>query len=143
MEKNLVNETENKPGAVKRIAKEFEAFVTRGNVVDLAIGIVIGAAFGKIVSSFVNDVVMPLISALFGKVDLSGMFVQIGSAKIMYGNFIQNIIDFLFIAVGVFVFIKLINRINNNAIDFATGKTVVKDKQLKVLQEIRDELVKK
>jgi len=138
-----VNETENKPGAVKRIAKEFEAFVTRGNVVDLAIGIVIGAAFGKIVSSFVNDVVMPLISALFGKVDLSGMFVQIGSAKIMYGNFIQNIIDFLFIAVGVFVFIKLINRINNNAIDFATGKTVVKDKQLKVLQEIRDELVKK
>ena len=141
MRRKLEDKVGNELGAVKRFAKEFEAFVTRGNVVDLAVGVVIGGAFGKIVSSLVNDVIIPLIGGIFGGVNFAGVSVQVGSATITYGNFIQNIIDFIFIAAGIFIFIKVVNAINRNA---NGGKTPKKeDQQITLLKEIRDELKKR
>jgi len=75
--------------------KEFKEFISRGNVIDLAVGVIIGGAFGKIVSSLVNDVLMPLIGVCLGGLDFKGLTINIGSASINYGMFIQNIVDFL------------------------------------------------
>lgn len=98
--------------------KEFKAFIMRGNVVDLAVGIIIGAAFGKIVSSLVNDVLMPPIGALIGGIDFSDMVLTlkapIGAAKpvvIHYGLFINNLIDFLIVAFCVFLVVKGVNAL--------------------------------
>ena len=78
--------------------KEFKTFIMRGNVMDLAVGVIIGAAFGKIVTSLVNDILMPLIGVLLGKVNFTDLSVKIGSSTIKYGMFIQNIVDFLIVA---------------------------------------------
>ncbi len=80
------------------IAKEFREFAVKGNVMDLAVGVIVGAAFGKIVSSLVEDVVMPVIGALMGGLDFSGLAVKIGSATLKYGKFLQTCVDFLIIA---------------------------------------------
>jgi len=104
--------------------KEFKEFVARGNVVDLAVGIVIGAAFGKIVTSFVSDILMPSTGALFGKVDFSNLFIDLsdvhhptlaaakaaGAATINYGLFLNTIIDFLIVAFAIFLLVKQVNR---------------------------------
>ena len=104
--------------------KEFKEFAMKGNIVDLAVGVVIGGAFGKIVTSLVNDIVMPIIGLLMGKVDFSNLFFALGSgsyttiqeaknagvATINYGLFINNIIDFLIVAFSIFIVIKQINR---------------------------------
>ena len=104
--------------------KEFKEFAMKGNIVDLAVGVVIGGAFGKIVTSLVNDIVMPLVGMLMGKVDFSNLFFALGSgdfttiqeaknagvATINYGLFINNIIDFLIVAFSIFIVIKQINR---------------------------------
>ncbi len=104
---------------------EFKAFALRGNVMDLAIGIIIGGAFGKIVTSFVNDILMPLIGLLLGKVDFSNLFINLsgtaykslseakaaGAATWNYGLFINNVIDFLIIAFAIFIVIKQINKL--------------------------------
>jgi large conductance mechanosensitive channel len=91
--------------------KEFKAFVMRGNVVDLAVAVIIGGAFGKIVSSLVNDIIMPLIGLLIGGVDFSGLAFSLGSAKVTYGNFINNILDFIIIAFVIFLMIKFIDNL--------------------------------
>ena len=93
------------------IVKEFREFAVKGNVIDLAVGVIIGAAFGKIVASLVEDVVMPVIGTLIGGVDFSGLAVQIGAAKIQYGKFLQTCLDFLIIAWAIFLTVKLINRL--------------------------------
>ena len=104
--------------------KEFRDFAMRGNVVDLAVGIIIGAAFGKIVTSLVNDVLMPPLGLLLGKVDFSNLFIDLsgkhfaslaeaktaGAATINYGIFINNIIDFVIVAFAVFLLVKQLNR---------------------------------
>ena len=104
--------------------KEFKAFAMRGNVIDLAVGVIIGAAFGKIISSFVNDILMPPIGLLMGKVDFTNLFVSLtgdkytslieaqeaGAPTLNYGLFINNIIDFLIVAVVIFLMIRAINR---------------------------------
>ena len=90
--------------------KEFKKFISKGNVVDLAVGVIIGGAFGKIVSSLVNDILMPIIGILIGGIDFSSLSIKVGSAKITYGMFIQNIIDFLIIAFCVFIFVKIVNN---------------------------------
>ena len=95
--------------------KEFKKFISKGNVVDLAVGVIIGGAFGKIVSSLVNDILMPIIGILIGGIDFSSLSIKVGSAKITYGMFIQNIIDFLIIAFCVFIFVKIVNKISNLA----------------------------
>jgi large conductance mechanosensitive channel len=105
--------------------KEFKEFAVKGNVIDLAIGIIIGAAFGKIVNSFVNDVLMPPIGLLLGKMDFSNLFINLsgqefasvaqakaaGAATINYGVFLNNVIDFTIVAFAVFIIIKQINRL--------------------------------
>ena len=105
--------------------KEFREFAMRGNVIDLAVGLVIGAAFGKIVTSFVNDVLMPPLGVLLGKVDFSNLFVNLsgksyasvaeakaaGAATLNYGLFINTVIDFLIVAFAIFLLVKQINRL--------------------------------
>ena len=94
--------------------KEFKKFISKGNVVDLAVGVIIGGAFGKIVSSLVNDILMPIIGVIFGGVDFSGLVLNIGDAKIAYGLFIQNVIDFIIIAFCVFIFVKIVNKLSDD-----------------------------
>ena len=93
------------------LIREFREFAVKGNVVDLAVGVIIGAAFGKIVASLVGDLVMPLVGTLIGGVDFSGLSVQVRDAKIQYGKFLQTCLDFLIIAWAIFLIVKLINRI--------------------------------
>jgi large conductance mechanosensitive channel len=95
--------------------KEFKAFVMRGNVIDLAVAVIIGGAFGKIISSLVNDIIMPLIGLLIGGIDFSGLAFTVGSAKVTYGNFINNIIDFVIVALVIFLLIRAINRLQRPA----------------------------
>ncbi|MDX9957501.1 MAG: large-conductance mechanosensitive channel protein MscL [Spirochaetia bacterium] len=92
--------------------KEFKAFALRGNVMDLAVGVIIGGAFGKIVASLVNDILMPLIGLLIGGVDFSSLSVTVGSANVAYGLFINNVIDFVIIALVIFLMVKGINHLN-------------------------------
>ncbi len=92
--------------------KEFKEFIARGNVMDLAVGIIIGGAFQKIVTSLVNDIIMPAISAITGKVDYSSLAIRIGEVSINYGNFIGAILDFLIIAFTIFMVIRYMNKIN-------------------------------
>ncbi len=94
----------------KGLVKEFKEFIERGNVIDLAVGVVIGSAFGKIVSSIVDDILMPLIGVLLGGLDFSNLSIKVGEATVKYGSFIQNVIDFLIIAACVFVLVKAVNK---------------------------------
>ena len=96
---------------VNKFMAEFKTFVSRGNVLDLAVGVVVGGAFSKIVTSLVNDIITPLIGVVIGGKDFSGLSLKIGDSTIAYGLFIQNIIDFIIIAFCIFVFIKFINQV--------------------------------
>ncbi|MDA8442374.1 MAG: large conductance mechanosensitive channel protein MscL [Peptococcaceae bacterium] len=97
--------------------EDFKKFAIKGNVVDLAIGVVIGGAFGKIVTSLVNDIIMPIIGLLLGGINFSGLQFQIGSASVRYGSFIQNILDFLIVAYSIFMFIWLISKLKKKEKD--------------------------
>ena len=90
--------------------KEFKEFVMRGNVLDLAIAVIIGGAFGKIIGSLVNDILMPLIGLVMGGVDFASLSVTVGDAVVAYGAFIQAIVDFLVIALVIFMIIKAANK---------------------------------
>ena len=115
---------------------EFKKFAMRGNVIDLAVGVIIGGAFGKIVSSLVDNIIMPIITMLIGKVNVSDL--AYGSIK--YGVFIQTIIDFLIIAFSIFMFIKFLSRFKKKEEEV---KVVVEvDKKEELLAEIRDLLRK-
>ena len=92
--------------------KEFKEFISKGNVMDLAIGVIIGAAFQAIVTSLVNDMIMPLISLVTGNIDFSDMSVKVGQATIKYGNFITSIINFLIIAFVIFLMVRYLNRLD-------------------------------
>lgn len=94
--------------------KDFKAFIARGNVLDLAVGIIIGAAFSSIVSSLVDNVIMPLIGLLMGGIDFSSLSIIVGDAVIEYGIFIQRVVDFLIIAFSIFFFIRVINSFKKN-----------------------------
>ena len=99
-----------------KIFNEFKEFISRGNVIDMAVGIVVGGAFTSIVNSLVNDILTPVINMLTGKADVSDLSVQIGSATLNYGLFIQAIINFLIIAVAVFALVKAVNTVRNLSI---------------------------
>ena len=92
--------------------KEFKEFATKGNVIDLAIGVIIGGAFQSIVNSLVNDIVMPIVSIFTGKIDFNNLMINIGDTSIKYGSFITNIINFLIIAFSVFLMVRYINKLN-------------------------------
>ncbi|XJZ29013.1 large conductance mechanosensitive channel protein MscL [Bacillota bacterium Lsc_1132] len=89
---------------------EFKKFAIKGNVVDLAIGVIIGAAFGKIVSSLVKDVLMPLIGLLMGGIDFSTLAIKVGDEQLKYGLFIQSVVDFFIISFSIFLFVKVVNH---------------------------------
>ncbi|ATF25071.1 large conductance mechanosensitive channel protein MscL [Brochothrix thermosphacta] len=91
--------------------KEFKEFALKGNVLDLAVGVVIGGAFGVIVTSLVNDIIMPLVGIISGGVDVSGLTIMVGDAKLAYGAFLQSIINFLIIAFSIFMFLKVANKL--------------------------------
>ncbi len=95
---------------------EIKTFIMRGSVMDLAVGVIIGGAFGKIVGSLVSDILMPLIGLIIGGIDFSGLAFTLGSAKVTYGNFINNVIDFLIIALVIFLMIKGINKLNRKPV---------------------------
>lgn len=92
--------------------KEFKEFATKGNVIDLAIGVIIGGGFQKIVNSLVNDIIMPFISIFTGKIDFNDMMINIGNTSIKYGSFVTNIINFLIIAFSVFLMVRYVNKLN-------------------------------
>jgi large conductance mechanosensitive channel len=91
--------------------KEFKEFIMRGNVMDLAVGVIIGGAFGKIIASLVNDILMPLIGLLIGGINFSALAFTVGNAQVTYGNFINNVIDFLIIALVIFLMVKGVNSL--------------------------------
>lgn len=125
-----------KPPKIK-IADEFRQFILRGNVIDMAVGIIIGAAFGKIVSSLVGDVLMPPIGVLIGGVDFTGFKLQIAAdAYIEYGKFIQTTFDFVITAFAIFLVIKLSNKLRRAHED--TPKAAAPSKEELLLTEIRD-----
>lgn len=93
--------------------QEFKEFIKRGNVLDLAVGVIMGSAFGKIVSSVVDDLLMPVIGVIIGGVDFKNLKITVGNATIMYGNFLQNVIDFLIVAACIFIIVKVINKFLN------------------------------
>lgn len=116
---------------------DFKAFAFKGNIFDLAIAVVIGAAFGKIVSSFVENILTPLLGILMTGIDVSGLKVQFGDAEILYGVFIQSIIDFLIVAGAIFLAIRLLMKFKR------TEETVEEeappvDVKEQLLEEIRD-----
>lgn len=123
--------------------KEFKQFISRGNVVDLAVGVVVGGAFGKIVTSLVNDIMMPLIGIVIGGIDFSSLTITFKDATIAYGAFIQNIIDFLIIAACIFLFVKFINKLTSHKKEEKPKEAVkVKSEEVLLLEEIRDLLKK-
>ncbi len=90
--------------------KEFKDFISKGNVMDMAVGVIIGGAFGKIVTSLVNDILMPLIGILTGGIDFTALSAKVGDAEVMYGSFIQSVINFLIIALCIFFMTKAISK---------------------------------
>jgi len=126
------------------IISEFKAFAVKGNVVDMAVGINIGAAFGKIVSSFVGDVVMPPLGVLIGGVDFTDLAITLKAAEgdlpavvLAYGKFIQTVIDFLIVAFAIFMGIKVLNRLKREE-EVAPQAAPAPTKDQELLSEIRD-----
>ena len=115
--------------------KEFKAFISKGNIVDMAVGVIIGSAFGKIVTSLVNDIFMPLIGIIIGGLDFSSLTITVGDAVINYGLFIQNVVDFLIVALCIFFMIKIIARFKKKE---EKVEEVKEDEQVLLLREIRD-----
>lgn len=124
------------------ILKEFKAFAMRGNVMDMAVGVIIGGAFGKIVSSLVDDIFMPIIGVLTGGIDFSKVSIMVGDAEVKYGMFIQNVIDFLIIAICIFTMIKAMNSLSKKKEEEPTAPAEPSNEE-KLLGEIRDLLKNK
>jgi large conductance mechanosensitive channel len=118
---------------------EFKEFVSRGNVVELAIAVIIGAAFGKIVDSFVEDMIMPLLGIILGGVNLEALQFKVGSAVVLYGNFIQTLLDFILISIAIFIVIKVLNRYYKRKKEMDEGSEDVNEiTDTELLTEIRD-----
>lgn len=122
--------------------KEFRAFALKGNVLDLAVGVIIGAAFGKIVTSVVNDIIMPLFGLVLGGINLNSLTLTYREAVISYGVFVQTVVDFTIIAFSIFLFIKLINRFKRKE-EAKAAEPPAPSKQELLLEEIRDLLKNK
>lgn len=139
---------------MKNIIQEFKKFAIRGNVVDMAVGVIIGGAFGKIVSSIVNDLIMPTIGVIIGGVNFTDLKLTLKKAvmegdkvvspavTINYGNFLQTTLDFLIIAIAVFLLIKAINALNKKK-EETTKAPVAPPADIQLLTEIRDLLKEK
>jgi len=121
--------------------KEFREFAIKGNVVDLAVGVIIGTAFGKIVSSLVADIIMPVIGIVIGGVHYEDLVFEVGDAQVTYGKFIENVIDFIVIAFVIFLLVKAINHFRRKAEKEPPAAPPPRQEQL--LEEIRDLLKKR
>ena len=133
--------------------KEFKEFAMRGNVVDMAVGIIIGAAFGKIVTSMVNDVIMPLVGVFMGKVDFSQLYINLsgveyaslaaakeaGAATINYGTFINTVLDFTIVAFAIFMVIRAMNKLKKKE-EEKPAEPPKPSAEVELLTEIRDAL---
>lgn len=116
--------------------KEFKEFAFKGNVIDLAVGVVIGAAFGSIVTSFVENIITPLVGILLGGIDFTGLSIRVGNAEVLYGNFIQALVDFLIVAFAIFLAIRFINKLKRKK--EVEEEVNEPDAQEQLLTEIRD-----
>ena len=127
--------------------KEFKEFAMKGNVMDMAVGVIIGGAFGKIVSSLVDDILMPLVGVVTGNVDFTKLQFAFGegdlAATLKYGNFIQNTVDFLIVAFCIFLMLKGINKLNKKKEEPAEPAAPADPTQEELLAEIRDLLKQK
>lgn len=124
---------------MKKFISEFKEFISKGNVLDMAVGVIIGGAFSKIVSSLVNDVMMPLIGIIICGHNFTNLSIKVGNAKIMYGSFLQNVVDFLIVAFCLFTVIKIINRFKKKQ-EKNENKEKIKtpSEEVMLLSEIRD-----
>lgn len=116
--------------------KEFKKFIARGNVLDLAVGVIVGGAFSSIVTSLVNNIFTPIIGLIVGGVDFSSLSITFRDTKIMYGAFIQSVIDFLIVAFCLFIVVKTVNKVTHKKEEKTAKPT--KSEELKTLEEIRD-----
>ena len=127
--------------------KEFKEFAMKGNVMDMAVGVIIGGAFGKIVSSLVDDVLMPILGMLTGNIDFTSLAFQFGdgedAAVLKYGNFIQNTVDFIIVAFCIFLMLKGIKKLNRKKVEEPAPEEPKGPTQEELLAEIRDLLKKK
>lgn len=121
---------------MKKMLVEFRDFALKGNVLDLAVAVVIGAAFGKIVTSLVDNIIMPVVGVLLGGLDFSDLSVKVGESVIMYGAFIQSIVDFIIIAFAIFLFVKILTSFIKKK-EQPVEKTPVPPTE-EYLKEIRD-----
>ena len=117
--------------------KEFKKFIARGNVLDLAVGVIVGGAFSSIVTSLVNNIFTPIIGLIVGGVDFSSLSITFKDTKIMYGAFIQSVIDFLIVAFCLFLVVKAVNKVTHKDKN-EESKKAVESAELKTLKEIRD-----
>ena len=118
--------------------EDFKAFALKGNVLDLAVGVIIGAAFGKIVTSLVNDLIMPLIGLILGGVDFTGLELKVGGAVVKYGVFLQSVLDFLIVAFAIFIFIRMLTNMKKKEPEVAATEEPTAPTQEQLLGEIRD-----
>ncbi len=116
--------------------KEFKKFIARGNVLDLAVGVIVGGAFSSIVTSLVNNIFTPIIGLIVGGVDFSSLSITFRDTKIMYGAFIQSVIDFLIVAFCLFIVVKAVNKVTHKKEE--KPAVPAKSAELKTLEEIRD-----
>jgi large conductance mechanosensitive channel len=152
----LIIPINNKQEGIMSFMSEFKEFAVKGNAVDLAIGVIIGAAFGKIVSSIVDDLIMPIVGAIFGGLDFSNLFITLGEVPpgvamtlaemkkaavpvFAYGNFLSVLLNFVILALVIFIMVKQINRLKKEAPPPAPAAT---PEDIQLLREIRDSLKK-
>jgi large conductance mechanosensitive channel len=121
--------------------KEFKAFAMRGNVMDLAVGVIIGAAFGKIVASLVDNIIMPIVGILMQGVKFDALMIKVGEAEIKYGMFIGSVVDFIIVAFVIFMMVKGLNRMKKKEAEAPTSPPAPTKDQV-LLTEIRDLLKK-
>ena len=117
--------------------KEFREFLSRGNVIDLAVAVIIGAAFGAIITSLVNDILMPIIGILIGGIDFAGLSIQVGEAEILYGNFLQAVVNFVIIAFVIFLIVRYYNKLQQQEEEEPASPPEPSAEE-KLLAEIRD-----
>ena len=122
--------------------KEFRDFINRGNVIDLAVAVIIGGAFGAIITSLVNDIIMPIVGIIVGGVDFASLSIEVGDAMIMYGSFVQAIVNFLIIAFVLFLIVRSINKLQKEE-EAAPAPPPEPSAEEKLLTEIRDLLKEK
>jgi large conductance mechanosensitive channel len=139
------------------VLKEFREFAVKGNVIDLAVAVIIGAAFGKIVDSLVNDVIMPVVGAIFGKIEFSNLFVVLGPEPagtprtldalkkagvpvLAYGNFLTIVVNFLILAFIIFIMVQQVNRLKRRHAEPAAAAPAAPPEDIVLLREIRDSL---